>query len=614
VEWAALSGEDVEAVVSNLLYNEHPRAVRIRPSQGDFGIDVLVPSQKAPGSWDVYQIKKFATTLDESHKRQIEKSFRRMLVALARQGVQVEDWYLVMPLDPTLENRLDWFQSMPAKAISAVSSDRELALTTDEQHKISQWHGAPGRIIDWKGLDFCQAMTSKYWYVPDYYLHGGSERIRAAVAEVAKILHRDVTLPASRDERATSLLQPSDIVGHLRRLQHALDGDPHFRYGVSLDPAPPEILDEPGLVAAAQEIDPDGACVTFRIYARFEEAVNERPIPVTVNFTVVDPGFDHDAFDMWLKYGTALSAPAVIDTGLPGGLGDGGVDGLVHITPFEGGRQSQVRLRVRRPDGTARRPVAFALASTTGLDGTGTHAQGSDESGLVRVEGLIDAQDMSGTFSFSMGELSGAEAAAVLPAAEFLADLVHPGTLQIAGRYGPFHDVFQFPETEPLIEPWLLRYIRALATIQDRVAAPLLVPDLGTVQITDVHSAARAAALIGGGTVVGNWAELTFEADTAAPIDPEAEYELLTTEPLTLALGAHTIVLGAMRSRLLSAKLTPGEAGKVQALPCSNNTAHSVLVADPADQAGPRTRVFARAMPRTAAEDSECTLRRTSQN
>lgn len=608
VEWAALSGEDVEAVVSNLLYNEYPRAVRIRPSQGDFGIDVLVPSQKAPGSWDVYQIKKFATTLDESHKRQIEKSLRRLLVALARRGVPVEDWYLVMPLDPTLENRLDWFQSMPAKAISAVSRDRDLALTDEEKHKISQWHGAPGRIIDWKGLDFCQAMTSKYWYVPDYYLHGGSERIRAAVAEVAKILHRDVMLPTSHDERATSPLQPSDIVDHLRRLQHALDGDPHFRYGVSLDPAPPEILDEPGLVAAAQEIEPDGACVTFRIYARFVEAVNERPIPVTVNFTVVDPGFDHDAFDMWRKFGTALTAPAVIDAGLPGGLGDGSIDGLVHITPFAGGRQSQVRLRVRKPDGTAGHPVAFALASTTGLDGTGTHAQGSDESGLVRVEGLIDAQDMSGTFSFSIGELSGAEAAAVLPAAEFAADLVHPSTLQIAGRYGPFHDVFQIPETEPLIEPWLLRYIRALATVQARVAAPLLVPDLAAVQIADVRSAVSAAALIGGDTVVGNWAGFSFEADTAMPIDPEADYELLTTEPLTLALGAHTIVLGAVSTRLLSAKLTPGGAGKVQALPSSNDTAHRVLLADPPDQVETPTRVFARTVSKAGAEDPECTL------
>jgi|GEM_PF-2965470 hypothetical protein len=33
VEWAALSGDEVETVLSNLLYNTNERALRIRPSQ-----------------------------------------------------------------------------------------------------------------------------------------------------------------------------------------------------------------------------------------------------------------------------------------------------------------------------------------------------------------------------------------------------------------------------------------------------------------------------------------------------------------------------------------------------------------------------------------------------
>lgn len=43
IEWAARGGDEVETVVSMLIFNEHPRATRIRPSQGDFGIDILAP-------------------------------------------------------------------------------------------------------------------------------------------------------------------------------------------------------------------------------------------------------------------------------------------------------------------------------------------------------------------------------------------------------------------------------------------------------------------------------------------------------------------------------------------------------------------------------------------
>jgi hypothetical protein len=38
VEWTVISGEQAETVLANLTYNEHPAAVRVSPSQGDYGI------------------------------------------------------------------------------------------------------------------------------------------------------------------------------------------------------------------------------------------------------------------------------------------------------------------------------------------------------------------------------------------------------------------------------------------------------------------------------------------------------------------------------------------------------------------------------------------------
>ena len=45
-----------------------------------------------------------------------------------------------------------------------------------------------------------RAVLADYPYVVDYYLHGGQQRIRDAVAEVAKLLQVDSSLPALSSE------------------------------------------------------------------------------------------------------------------------------------------------------------------------------------------------------------------------------------------------------------------------------------------------------------------------------------------------------------------------------------------------------------------------------
>ena len=53
VEWTVIEGGPAETVLSNLLYNEHNTAVRVRPSRGDLGIDVLVPVTACGGHCQV---------------------------------------------------------------------------------------------------------------------------------------------------------------------------------------------------------------------------------------------------------------------------------------------------------------------------------------------------------------------------------------------------------------------------------------------------------------------------------------------------------------------------------------------------------------------------------
>lgn len=84
VEWTRMSGDEVEDVVAIMLLREHRRGTHIRPSQGDGGIDVLIPATAPDEAPTVYQVKKFATNLGSSEKRQIKDSILRAAGVVGR--------------------------------------------------------------------------------------------------------------------------------------------------------------------------------------------------------------------------------------------------------------------------------------------------------------------------------------------------------------------------------------------------------------------------------------------------------------------------------------------------------------------------------------------------
>jgi hypothetical protein len=64
VEWTRTSPDDVEAVVGMLLCSQSPNAVRIRPSQGDGGIDIFIPGDAGWGKERVvWQVKRYCANL-----------------------------------------------------------------------------------------------------------------------------------------------------------------------------------------------------------------------------------------------------------------------------------------------------------------------------------------------------------------------------------------------------------------------------------------------------------------------------------------------------------------------------------------------------------------------
>ena len=242
--------------------------------QGDFGIDIIIPAAVDPKKWDVYQIKKFARNLRPGQKAQIVESFSRVLIGMVRENVPLNDWYLVLPLDPTLDDFVDWLKEVPDKAIDKLIKDKKLdpKLTEEELEKMRAWLDAPDRIIGWKGLPFCESLVADYPYVADYYLHhGGRARLREAVSDVARLLGQDTKVRALEHDAApgegkAALLEPAEITEHLTRLDRVLDTDPHYRYDYGIDSHWPGFTVEPGLVAMTQQEIRHGRWLTFKIF------------------------------------------------------------------------------------------------------------------------------------------------------------------------------------------------------------------------------------------------------------------------------------------------------------------------------------------------------------
>jgi hypothetical protein len=67
-----------------------------------------------------------------------------------------------MPLNPTIDNHLKWFNDMPDKVIRDMFEDATLALTEDEKQRIKAWRGAPERKVRWLGRTYCDNLALKY--------------------------------------------------------------------------------------------------------------------------------------------------------------------------------------------------------------------------------------------------------------------------------------------------------------------------------------------------------------------------------------------------------------------------------------------------------------------
>ena len=187
VPWVTTPPDLIEQIVAVLLGNKNPQAFRIRPSSGDGGLDVLAPASRQ-GYFDVYQVKKFATNLDDGQKRQIADSLKRAHDTHndPSNPFLIETWLLTLPLDPTRE-QYKWLK------------DEASALHVPFN-------------IEWRGLGFLEGLAADYPQVIDYYLRDGRDRLEDSIA----ILRDLAQLSASQ---SGAVLEQADVASRLGKLR-----------------------------------------------------------------------------------------------------------------------------------------------------------------------------------------------------------------------------------------------------------------------------------------------------------------------------------------------------------------------------------------------------------
>lgn len=538
VEWTRLSGDEVETVVGMLLCCQFPDAIRVRPSQGDSGLDIFVPGEAGFGNErTVYQVKKYAENLTSTQKRRIKSSFKRVVERSAEQNWKILAWHLVMPLDLTTQN-LGWLDE----------------LTNDSEFP------CPPR-----GLAFCDKLAADYPKIIDYYLRDGKERLQAAMDNLTRILS------GRQVRQANEPLMPADVLGDLVSIYRGLnDCDPFYRYEYAVADNPPSDTvppNEPGLVAISA-MQHESVWIIIKIFALSKAALEERPIGGQFRLNVPE-GDDELANQVqkFIDYGAPLSMPAGTVSGsldLPAGLGG----------DFTGGslRTSLALNEVDKDQETVELTIAMlepdsdvAIASTTikrretsSGQGGGFRSVWADTADLFTVEMLLDSSGQS-TVNMKVGySLGGRRPSDIVESLKFLAAMHSPNRIGFCMTYGPPNYMIAgappSDRSSVAADRWA-QVSEALTVIQEQVSQLLTMPTSQSgdesVQIIEaaelMSGQPRTGPLTGPFTVCHEPEELMGPDGEPMPTidrEPNVIYEFVAIKAIKITLDDDTIVVG----------------------------------------------------------------------
>lgn len=536
IPWSRYEGDDIEAFAALCLYRERPDAVRIRPSRGDGGIDIYVKLDD--GRVDIYQVKKHSEHLTPQQLSKIKGSYETVKSYADDHHWRIATWYLVVPLDPTKEN-VQWLE----------------ALNKDDQFD-----------AQWKGLGTFDNWAIDYPKVIDYYFHGGRERLQDALTKFA--MATSIMLPGVDPEVAVetyTTLEPATVIDRLAVLIETLnDADPYFQYTVAIgpveSPAPESTGHYPTVVGSYHRGIGD-QIVSVHVFARVAESLEERPITVKGTVVVKSGSDEEREWKQFLDHGRPPRNPIPmrrVQADFPGGLGDTLDEARMQIKPGSGKVEPYERVM------TTVGPEGEDLAAITAVftevhhspDGTGASVFGVERSGMLTIELLTkhNADSMEVTYHFSLAEDTGKRPKEVLPAIEFTNTFFAPNRLRVADPHVPRVSYEQeIPverpdDTDAAGSDRYIRYLEALATIQEFADVEIRIPDARTLTANSAIETLRTARLLAGETVTGEWRQVTIPSGLVRHEADQSGFAPLEVHlPLQLTINGQTVELGTAR-------------------------------------------------------------------
>lgn len=520
IAWERYEGNDIEAVVAMLVNREFPSSVRVTPSKGDGGVDILDRRAAANGGDVVYQVKRHTKPLTTGQQGKVEESWTRLRSDPRWAALNLEEWHLVTPWDPTPEAEA-WLQGL---------SDGSCT-------------------VYWHGLTFVDNLASKYPEVIDYYLEGGKTRIEEAYQAVVALLS-----PAD----AGRALDVPSVSSRLAKTLTTLECDPHYRYELRFGEGDlPALVGRPGLMMTWIQSDSPGTrWQAVDVIARCAASPTERPIVISGNVSADRDSDLATALQDFRDFGTPFVTPRGSFAGnidAPGGLGGPLRDAALRVIPLDDnlGEDPNLILESRSPDGeTVAQTEVTRVERSEGSKGLRVLLK--QKNGVFTIEDRYVALE-EGNRQLRFGDYSNQPAHEVRNALAFVDSTAPPNIVSVRRKGAPARSASIDPNWGITFPPEIREsldgdraVVDTLAVLQQHTGTIVRVPDLAETTMAQVAEWRRAAMILEGSEVIA-----TYPEGHALGIEIETEFEsipgLLAVElPLDVSVGEQKIHFGTM--------------------------------------------------------------------
>ena len=537
VNWERYSGEQVEEFVAAMLLLRNPHGNLITPSQGDRGIDIQIKAET--GGYDIYQVKKYSTTLSASQKKAIEHSWHTFLDQTAGR-IQVNSWNLALPCNPTPENQ-DWFEKL-----------------TGDSGITTQWYGRTQ--LDTWAADSPQLV--------DYYFGDGRQRSEQLLLDLISIQDnptspsQDIDYPLLETLRNSFLAKATKITNMLDEV------DPFYRYECEIRIGGVEELSKEYLphsqrqqseafIAFLQRKDSNVTTV-LHVIPKCAESCRLKPITFGISVRAESGTEAHSVLQDFIQYGIPpqnIQAEIKDVQSPPGGpLPGKGIISLIDYSEQDKLPPLEIKFSPNESDGEVFAVDVEHISQGVAPSGEGSYLRFSDRSSVATITLLATAVNELADLRVECNTFDGKKPSEVLPGLRLIAGLRNGGELELVVRDGG-PQIFKArsggsdnQEIRAAARK-IVAYVESLMEVQKHTFLPVMIPTMETVSDYDIDSIIQIACLLRGETITRKWSqlELTVEDREHIPFDENAQQAILYHTKLIAQVGDQEIDTGYVK-------------------------------------------------------------------